>query len=213
MSATDHHDARSASEPEGMVVVDDIAARLHVRPATETSHRYDRAVIVAAMAAALTRHLQPDLLVEADGTVWCHIEALAEHGFAPDETTGLIPRRAAARWEEVIVENVDLAAVELAGQRTHVHVAAAPAALGQVVTVTVNEIAREDVDPERVDPADEQRWEAAYGIGATAAIRTAVAIATSGGAGRADQVRAVRTPVTWPLERSPWVSTTPVAAS
>lgn len=212
MSAVDQREAQRPGAEQGMVVVDDIAARLHVRPATETSHRYDRAVIAAAMAEVLTRHLEPDIRVEADGTVWCRVVALAEHGFAPDEATGQIPRRAAALWEEIIVEHIDLAAVELAGQRTHVHVAAT-AAPGQVVTVTVNETAREDVDPEQVDSTAEARWERTYGIGAATAIRTAAAIAAGGGAGRAGQVRAVRAPVTWPVERSPWVAITPLAAS
>lgn len=209
MIATDQH----PSAGQGMVVVDDISARLHVRPDAVPGHRYDRAVIAAAMAEVLTRHLEPDIAVEADGTMWCHIEALAEHGFAPEETTGVIPRRAAATWEEIIVENIDLAAVELAGQRTHVHAVAAAAAPGQVVSVTVNERAREDVDPERVDPATQERWERTYGIGATAAIRTAAAIAAGAGAGRADQVRAVRAAVTWPIERSPWTVTTPLTTA
>lgn len=213
MSAVDQRETPRPGAEQGMVVVDDISARLHVRPATETSHRYDRAVIAAAMAEVLTRHLEPDIAVEADGTVWCRLVALAEHGFTPDETTGQIPRRAAAVWEEVIVEHIDLAAVELAGQRTHVHVSAASALPGQMVTITVNETVCEDVDPERVDSTAEGRWERAYGIGAAAAIRTAAAIAAGGGAGRAGQVRAVRAPVTWPVERSPWVAATPLVAT
>lgn len=205
MTTTDQRDPQRPTE-QGMVVVDNISARLHVRPATETSHRYDRVVIAAAMAEVLTRHLEPDLHVEADGTVWCHIESLAEHDFAPDEATGQIPRRAAALWEEIIVEYIDLAAVERAGQRTHVHVAAASTLPGQMVAVTINDSTVEHVDPEQVDPKADAAWERAYGIGAPAAIRTAAGIAAAGGAGRAGQVRAVRAAVTWPPERSPWVA-------
>lgn len=185
---------------EGMVVVDDIAARLHVRPATETSHRYDRTVIAAAMAEVLTRHLEPDLHVQADGTVWCHIEALSEHGFVPEEATGVIPRRAAALWEEIIVEHVDLDAVERAGQRTHVEVTAAGAFPGEVVAVSDGD-AREHVNPERINPTTDERWERAYGIGAPAAIRAVASIAAPNVAAHAGQTYLVRAPVTWPPQR------------
>lgn len=122
---TDQHGAQSAPDHKDMVVVDDIAKHLYVRPATEQQdHSYDRAAIAATMAAVLTRHLEPDLRVEADGTVLCRADALAEQGFAPEQNSGLVLRRSATRWEEIIVAHVDLDYVERAGRRAQAQASA-----------------------------------------------------------------------------------------
>ena len=102
------------------------------------------------------------------------------------------------RWIETIADRVDLDSVERACQRTHVHVAAEQVAPdGRSVVVMVNAAAREVVEVDVEDPGATARWERRYGIGAAAAMRVMAAVAASGGLGRADEVVATRSPITW----------------
>ena len=181
------------------IAVDDIAELIAATSATFTTapHRYDATARPALMAQVLTDALAPSLRVEADGMVWCHLDRLDAAGFARDGD-GEIRPWPRQRWIETIADRVDLDSVERACQRTHVHVAAEQVAPdGRSVVVTVNAAAREVVEVDVEDPGATARWERRYGIGAAAAMRVMAAVAASGGLGRADEVVATRSPITW----------------
>lgn len=115
MSPTEAHNRAPHRASDEMVAVDDIAAHLRVPPAPgEQPGSHQRAATAAAMAEVLTRHLDRGLRVDADGTVWCASALRVTRGFLDE--TGAPKRWSAHRWQEAIVEHVDLDAAERAGQ-------------------------------------------------------------------------------------------------